>query len=252
MPVPTLAPAIDRLAPTLRPSGRSSMRHRWAHLLFLHWPVPADQIQGLLPDGLEVDTFDGQAYIGLVPFTMTGVRPTWSPPVWGLSAFHEVNVRTYVHHRGRDPGVWFFSLDAANPIAVRVARRFWNLNYYFARMSLKRTDPCGSIIYESERLWPAPTPADCRVEYRPTGSPAPAGPGTLEHFLVERYILYAQGRRRLLSGRVHHSPYPLQSAEVRGLDESLLAAAGVERPDSAPLAHYAEEVRVRVYPLRPA
>ena len=118
---------IDRIAPTRLPSGPVVMYHRWVDLLFLHWPVPVEMLRPLIPAGLEIDTFEGVAYIGLVPFTMTKLRPWWGPPVPGLSNFHETNVRTYVHNKGRDPGVWFFSLDAAQSIAVKIARVFWDL-----------------------------------------------------------------------------------------------------------------------------
>ncbi|MDB5351876.1 MAG: hypothetical protein JWN86_3123 [Planctomycetota bacterium] len=242
--------SIDRIAPTLRPEERTAMRQRWAHLLFLHWPVPIESLRPLLPPELEVDTYHGTAYVGLVPFTMTGVRPTWAPPVWGLSNFHEVNVRTYVHFRGTDPGVWFFSLDAAQRIAVRIARTFWNLAYHDARMNLRRS-PTGEIHYRSERFGSDATPAGCDLVYRPEGSPRAAEPGTLEHFLAERYVLYAKSKRGLLLGRVNHTPYPLQPARLLRCEETLLAANGLVRPDAEPLAHYASEVRVRVYPLRP-
>jgi uncharacterized protein len=241
--------AIDRLSPTSRPQGRAAMRHRWAHLLFLHWPVPVESLAPLLPPGLEVDTFEGQAYVGLVPFTMTGVRPVWSPAIRPLSDFHETNVRTYVHRQGRDPGVWFFSLDAANAVAVRAARTFWKLPYHFARMELHQD---GDIIrYSTERLWPGPTPACCSVEYRPASSVSPATPGTLEHFLIERYILYAYARGRLYKGRVHHPAYPVQAAEVRSLQENMLEAGGIVRPDAPPQAHYAFGVSVEVFSLHP-
>jgi hypothetical protein len=239
---------IDRIAPTLRPAGRSAMRHRWAELLFLHWVVPPEQIRSLLPPGLDLDLFEGRAYIGLVPFTMTGVRPTWAPPFPPLSDFHETNVRTYVHCEGRDPGVWFFSLDAANAIAVRVARAVWKLPYHYARMSLRREGD--AVSYSTERLWPGPLPAQCSVRYAPAGPVVPAAAGTLEQFLVERYLLYAWSRGRLYRGQVHHAPYPLQRAEVSMLEEDMVQAAGIARPDEAPLAHYAREVRVHVYPLR--
>jgi uncharacterized protein len=247
---PAAGVTIDRVAPTIRPAGRSVMRQRWAQLLFLHWAVPVEVLRPLVPGALEIDTFEGRAYVGLVPFTMTGVRPSWAPPVWGLSSFHETNVRTYVHYQGRDPGVWFFSLDAASRVAVITARRLWHLPYHFARMRLTRLSR-ETIDYSSERRWPGPVPARCAVRCAIQGQPAPATVGTLKHFLAERYILYAQKGGRLFSGRVHHAPYPLQPAEVLALEEDLLAGAGIARPDGAPLAHYAEEVRVRVFPLRP-
>ncbi|MCW3094453.1 MAG: hypothetical protein JWL77_71 [Chthonomonadaceae bacterium] len=225
------------------------MYQRWSELSFLHWPFPPDAIRPFLPPGLDLDTFEDRAYVGLVPFTMTGVRPVWSPPFAPLSNFHETNVRTYVHYQGRNPGVWFFSLDAANVPAVRIARALWKLPYHFARMRLETAN--GEIDYTSERLWPAPVPATCSVRTRPVGSAAPALVGTLEHFLAERYILYAYKRSRLYSGQVHHTPYPLQRAELLALDESLLKAANLTRPDMAPLVHYAGGVDVRIFPLRP-
>jgi len=221
----------------------------WSDLSFLHWPFSPEAIRPLLPPGLELDTFEGKAYVGLVPFTMTGVRPVWSPPFKPLSDFHETNVRTYVHYQGRDPGVWFFSLDAANVPAVRIARALWKLPYHFARMQLEKAN--GEILYRSERLWPAPTPATCDVRIRPIGPVAPAAVGTLEHFLAERYILYAYARSRLYTGQVHHTPYPLQQAELLALDASLLEAANLARPDTQPLVHYASGVDVRIFPLRP-
>jgi uncharacterized protein YqjF (DUF2071 family) len=247
----------DRVAMTCRPLGRGVMRQNWNDLLFLHWIVPPDQLAPLLPPGLELDTFEGRAYVGLVPFTMTGVRPIWAPAVRALSDFHETNVRTYVHRRGRAPGVWFFSLDAANAAAVRIARAWFKLPYHYARMSLRHEEDRGNgtgstaaISYASERLWPPPTPAACRVRCRPDGPVQPATVGTLEHFLAERYLLYAACGTRLYSGRVHHAPYPLQTARVDALDETLVAAAGIRRPDTAPLAHYARGVQVHVFPLR--
>jgi uncharacterized protein YqjF (DUF2071 family) len=253
MTPPILAEAIDRIAPTRDPGGRAAMRQDWRHLLFLHWVVPVAALRPRVPPRLEIDTFEDKAYVGLVPFTMTGVRPVWAPPVRGLSSFHEVNVRTYVHHQGRDPGVWFFSLDAAHRIAVELGRRFWHLSYHHARIALNvaepRTKASGPRIeYRSERR--GAQPAGCRVVYEPIGAPEPARPGTLEHFLAERYILYCQRGPRLYSGQVHHEAYPLQPVRVEQLDESLLAANGLVRPDTPPLAHYASGVRVRIYPLR--
>lgn len=224
------------------------MRQRWAELLFLHWRLPPRELRDLVPRELELDTFEGEAYVGLVPFTMTGVRPTWAPALPLLSSFHEVNVRTYVHYRGRHPGVWFFSLDAANSLAVLIARTLFKLPYHRARLRLERQG--ARVAYACERLWPGPKPAACQLEYEVTGSPSPARPDTLEHFLAERYILYATARGKLYEGRVHHAPYPLQGARLRALDESLLAAAGLARPSHAPLAHYASEVEVELFGLQ--
>ncbi len=250
MPLTTNPPGIDRVAPTLRPSGRPVMRQDWSHLLFLHWEVPVSALRPIVPQSLEIDTFEGRAFVGLVPFAMSGVRPLWSPAVPGLSRFLEVNVRTYVHFEGRDPGVWFFSLDAANRIAVNLARTFWNLPYFYAKMRMDRPSG-GPIRYRSTRVDRTAEPPGCSIAYRPDGTPSASVPKTLEHFLAERYILYTSGRRALLSGRVHHSAYPLQPARLESLEESLIGASGIERPATDPLAHYAWGVRVLVYPLRP-
>jgi uncharacterized protein YqjF (DUF2071 family) len=223
------------------------MRQNWHHLLFLHWVVAPEQLRPLVSPELELDLYEGRAYVGLVPFTMTGVRPVWAPAVPWLSSFHETNVRTYVHRAGRDPGVWFFSLDAANPVAVALARAFFHLPYYHARMCLKRAPE--AISYTSQRLQPRSRPATCAITAAPLGSAATARTGTLEHFLVERYLLYTAHRGRLYRGQVHHTPYPLQAAEIAALDETMLAAVGIARPGETPLTHFAEGVRVEVFPL---
>ena len=246
---------IDRIAPTRRPAGRCVMHQRWAHLLFLHWAVPVDDLCSRLPAGLDLDTFDGQAFVGLVPFTMTGVRPRSCPAIPGLSSFHEVNVRTYVHVRGADPGVWFFSLDAASRLAVWAARRAFHLPYHFARMRLTEervvTGGAREIDYRSARVSSGARGASCALRYLPAGQPRPAQPGTLEHFLVERDILYAHDGRSLHRGRVHHAPYQLQTAELLSLEENLVAAAGITPPAIAPLVHYAREVRPEIFALEP-
>ena len=167
-------PVIDRLAPSRRPLQRAVMRQKWRDLLFVHWPVSVDVLRPLVPAELELDLFDGTAYVGLVPFTMTGVRPVGLPAVAGLSTFHETNVRTYVRLADRDPGVWFFSLEAANAIAVHLARRLFHLPYHFARMFLEHEPATGSpepatILYAGTRRWPGPLPASYAVRARPVG-----------------------------------------------------------------------------------
>jgi uncharacterized protein YqjF (DUF2071 family) len=251
---------IDRVTPTLCPADRMVMRQNWYDLTFLHWAVPVEQLRPLIPSELEIDTYEGRAYVGLVPFTMREVRPVWAPPFPPLSNFHETNIRTYVHLRGHDPGVWFFSLDAANAMAVRIARGVWKLPYHYARMKLTHETDASTgngsgaiaptIVYESERLWPTPLPATCALRCTPDGPVRPAEVGTLEHFLAERYLLYAYRDGRLYRGQVHHTPYPLQTATVHSLSENLMATAGIVRPDTAPLAHYAAEVRVRIFGLK--
>lgn len=241
--------SIDRVAPTHRPAGKVVQRPSWHSLTFLHWRVPVLALRPLVPTSLEIDTFEGDAFIGLVPFTMRNVRPWWAPPLPGSNDFHETNVRTYVHRDGRDPGVWFFSLDAASIWAVLAARLLWRLPYHCARMSLEECDD--HIRYDSTRTWPRPMPARCRVDIRPTGTPQQARIGSLEHFLAERYVLYTTARDGTLRrGAVHHAPYPLQSAEVVDVDETLIAAAGVTRPSGPPpLVHFASSVSVEIFAL---
>jgi uncharacterized protein len=239
---------IDRVAPTRRPTGRVVQRPRWRDLTFLHWRVPAAALRQLVPAALEIDTYEGDAYVGLVPFTMANVRPWWAPPLSGITRFHETNVRTYVHRDGRDPGVWFFSLDAASRLAAWAARTLWHLPYHHARMTLDHDER--GVHYTSTRLRPAPLPATCHVTCRALGEPAAAAPGTLEQFLAERYLLYAAtGDGGMRRGAVHHAPYPLQRAELVACDETLLAAANIARPPEPPLAHYAAGVDVEIFAL---
>jgi uncharacterized protein len=249
MPV-TVAPGgiIDRVSPTRRPDATAVMRQRWARLLFLHWPMPPDVVAALIPRGLDLDVHEGQAWIGLVPFVVTGARPVLLPPVPGVSTFDEVNVRTYVHVSGADPGVWFFSLDASSRVAVAAARTLFKLAYRYAEMSAEVDG--ARVRFRSERVSPGPLPARCAVEYAPRGEVAHAVPGTLEHFLVERYILYAADGERLYQGRVHHAPYPVRGATVSGLSQDIVQAAGLPAPRGEPLAHYASEVDVEVFPIR--
>lgn len=244
---------IDRITPTLEPDRQVLLHQNWHHLLFLHWEIPPGELQALLPPRLTLDTFEGKAYIGLVPFTMTGVRPILTPPLPWISSFHEVNVRTYVHCEGRDPGVWFFSLDASSRIAVAAARAAYHLAYFEAEMDLRVGKGALPVIeLDSRRTDPRGTkPANAHVRYRALEGPVqPATPGTLEHFLIERYILYAQDdERRLYRARVHHQAYPVQRAEVLALDETLIWATGVKRAEGVGLRHYAREVNVKVYGL---
>lgn len=252
------AAEIDRIAPTNRPAESPVGFHHWSELLFIHWRVSPHEIAPLLPKRLRVDTFDGSAWVGLVPFHMSGVRPWWFPPVPGISSFHETNVRTYVHLDGRAPGVWFFSLDASSSLAVRIARWRWQLNYFRADMRLRVAAP--KVHYWSERLWPGRVGPGTRIEAEigdaigALNKEFPAGqavPGTLEHFLVERYVLYAQGRRgKLYRGRVHHRPYPLREARLLEMEETLLQAAGIRPRGDVEHVLFSDGVQVEIFGLK--
>ena len=240
---------MDRLLPTVRPLGRPIGFQRWRHLLFLHWAVPVEALRPLVPSGLEIDTWDDLAWIGVVPFTMRDVSPWWSPSVPGISNFHELNVRTYVHRGGADPGVVFFSLDAASSLAVVLARLLWHLPYF--RASMEMAVEGSFVTYRSRRLWPAPRPADLTLSYRFGDGLGPAAPGSFEHFLAERYLLYTQHAEQLLVGRVHHRPYPLHPAELISLSQDLSTAADLPPLTGPPHLLYSPGVDVDIFPLRP-
>jgi uncharacterized protein YqjF (DUF2071 family) len=244
---------IDRVTPTQEPDAPVVMHQNWHHLLFLHWEVPPEELQKLVPPELTIDTHEGKAYVGLIPFTMTGVRPVMTPPLPWISSFHEVNVRTYVHLGGRDPGVWFFSLDASSSIAVAAARAAYKLPYFHSAIDFVASNRAiPTIGFASHRDDPRGSgPANLRVRYRPMeGIVTHASPGTIEHFLIERYILYtADEDHHVHRARVHHQPYPVQRAEIDDLDETLIWAARIRRSEAQPLRHYASEVSVKVYPL---
>jgi hypothetical protein len=209
------------------------MAQKWHDLLFAHWAVAPETLRRLVPAKLELDTFNGQAWIGIVPFTMSGVRPRGTPLVPGLSAFPELNVRTYVT-AGSKPGVWFFSLDAGSVVTVEIARRWFHLPYFFARMTSRAT-PAG-IEYFSRRDDRRGGSEHLRASYGGKGSWFEAKPGTLEYFLTERYCLYAQKPSgELLRGEIHHARWNLQDArasfDVNTMADSLGAALS-SQPDA--------------------
>jgi uncharacterized protein YqjF (DUF2071 family) len=217
------------------------MAMRWHDLLFLHWPVRPEVIRPLLPQGLELDTFEGSAWIGVVPFRMTGVRPRYVPPFAGL-AFAELNVRTYVWSPGRS-GVWFFSLDAANRLAVKAARLSYGLPYYDARMKVRRTQ--GTVQYHCIRVDKRSPRVEFHASYKPTGPVYRAAPETLDRWLTDRFCLYAVDRNgRLRYGDIHHLPWPLQSAEAETRVNTMTNPLGIDLPSSAPLAHFARYLEV--------
>ncbi len=218
------------------PSAPWIMAQSWHDLLFAHWPVDAAMLRSHIPADLAIDTFDGQAWLGIVPFSMTGVRLRWTPPVPGLSAFPELNVRTYVTAQDR-PGVWFFSLDAASALAVAAARLSFHLPYFHARMQCTQAD--GWVKYESHRMHRGAPSGVLEGKYRPTGERFEAPRGSLEHFLTERYCLYSADSGRIYRGEIHHPPWQLQTAEAQLTRNSMAEAAGLALSAEPPLLHFA-------------
>jgi uncharacterized protein YqjF (DUF2071 family) len=218
------------------------MRMRWLDLLFAHWPVPLEAIRPLVPVGLEIDTFDGQAWIGVVPFRMEDVAPRFLPAIPGPGAFPELNVRTYVQRRGRR-GVWFLSLDAGSRIAVEGARTAFHLPYYRARMSSEPN--AGWVDYRSERIDRRGAPAAFAARYRPTGPVWLAEPGSLDAFLTDRMGLYAADPHGTIRWTaIRHERWPLQSAEAEISRNTMATAAGISLPDVEPRVSFAKRLDV--------
>jgi len=229
------------------PAGPWVMAQSWHDLLFAHWQVDFAALRLLLPSPLQIDTFDGSAWLAVVPFRMTGVRLRGTPALPWLSAFPELNVRTYVTCDGK-PGVWFFSLDAGNALAVAIARAWFHLPYFRARMGCANQD--GWNHYNSERTHRGASAASLTCRYRPLGKVFSPQSGTLEHFLTERYCLYTTDRPgRIIRGEIHHSPWPLQRAEAELACNSMAESLGVAL-DSRPLLHFARRQDVVVWAPR--
>jgi uncharacterized protein len=234
---------LDRIAPTLRPDGRPAGTQKWRELLFLHWSFPLEVVRPLVPSSLELDTWQGRAWIGLVPFAMREIRSSWMPRRPSFD-FLETNVRTYVHHRG-EPGVYFMSLEASSWLAVRVARAVWRLPYFHATMQASRDGE--TLAYDSvRRSGDAPY---MRARWRLGPELGPSQLGTLEHFLLERYTLFSLRGERVRRGQVHHVPYPAQQATLESLDQTLVSAAGLPLDKATPpeTVHYASGVDVEVF-----
>lgn len=210
------------------PHLRTVMHQRWENLLFLHWAIDPDLIQRTLPSGLHADTFEGQSWLGIVPFAMRGVRPSGLPAVGPVSNFLELNVRTYVHDERGIPGVWFYSLDCNQPIAVMIAQAFFGLPYRLAKM---RTSFGSVIDYRSTRRR---TQDEARYVWRPERAAKTANPDTLEFFLLERYHLYSVRGGQLLRGTVAHAPYRFREAQVEDFSVVPATMAGFTNLPAAP------------------
>lgn len=222
-----------------------AMAMRWHELLFAHWRVPVELLRGKVPAGLSIDVFDGSAWLAVVPFRMGGVRARCTPALPGLGAFPELNVRTYVTRDGV-PGVWFFSLDAAQPLAVRTARALFSLPYFDARMSCTREGE--TIVYASTRTHRGAPAAEFRARYGPIGPSFVAERGSLEEFLVERYCLYAQSPSGVLRrGDIAHVPWPLRRARCELTRCAMTALLGCELAGEPESLLYAEDLAVKAW-----
>ena len=232
------------------PDGPWFMTQSWHDLLFAHWPVDARSLQEKLPAGLPLDLYDHQAWIGVVPFHMTNVAPRGVPSIPFVSSFIELNVRTYVTLHGK-PGVYFFSLDANSSLVVAAARTMFHLPYYEAVMDVQETG--GEIRYTSRRRTRMDGVAEFEGSYRPTGPVHLPQPGTLEHFLTERYCLYTVDdsfhARRL---EIHHSPWPLHPADAAITVNTMAEAAGIRLPSIAPRLHFAKRQDMVAWPMNKA
>jgi uncharacterized protein YqjF (DUF2071 family) len=230
--------------PWALPSGPWIMKQVWHDLLFAHWPVALDALRALIPPQLEIDTFGGQAWVGVVPFRMSGVRARGTMAMPGLSRFPELNVRTYVTRDGK-PGVWFFSLDAANRVAVWAARAAFHLPYFWAEMKCEVAS--GWIEYSSRRSRREALPATLAGRYRAIGETFVARAGSIEHFLTERYCLYTADAR-IIRCEIHHRPWALQLAEASFQVNTMAAAAGIAIRDvPAELLHFSRQQDVLVW-----
>jgi uncharacterized protein len=220
------------------------MAQSWHDLLFMHWPMPPAALRALVPQNLELDLWESQAWVAVVPFWMSGVRARGLPAIPGLSKFPELNVRTYVRY-GNKPGVYFFSLDAASLPAVWGARALYHLPYFHARMSAKADGD--AVSYDSER---AGGGAKFRGQYRPSQPVAVRRKGTIEHWFTERYCLFTEHRGAIYIGEIHHAPWPLQDASAEIACNTMAGAARIVLPDMLPLLHFARQIDVLIWPIR--
>jgi uncharacterized protein YqjF (DUF2071 family) len=236
---------VERLAARERPEGSPVMYQSWGNLLFMHWEVSAAALRERIPRRLEIDTFEGKAYLGLTPFKLWGVRPVFTPPLPLVSGFLEINVRTYVHLDGV-PGVWFFSLDADSTVAVAGARTLFRLPYFHARIEMEERG--ATTRYASSRDDPTGAAAEFDATWEVGAERPAAEPGTLDFFLVERYCLYTADKEKLYRVRIHHRPWPLRDAALRSHRSSMVEAAGLSKSGAAPLIHHGGPVDVEVWP----
>ena len=230
------------------PNGAWVMRQTWSDLAFLHWTVPVQQLRALVPASLELDTYDGEAWLGIVPFKMEYVSLRGCPNVPYLSFFPELNVRTYVTVQGK-PGVFFFSLDAGNPIAVSLARRWFHLPYFNARLTLRYDGD--TIHYDSQRTHRDAPAARLKARYRATTDVYLAQAGSLEQWLTERYCLYTTDQQGdLLRGEIHHVQWPLQRGEVEIEENTMVDHLGFTLSKTPTWCHIVRTIKMVAWNIR--
>jgi uncharacterized protein YqjF (DUF2071 family) len=218
------------------PRGAWVMHQSWRELLFAHWPIAVQTLRPLLPPALTLDTFEQEAWVGIVPFQMYDVCPRGVPALPWFSESPELNVRTYVTVQGV-PGVYFFSLDAANPLFVSAARTLFSLPYFNARMRVEKQGD--EMHYRSQRAHTGAPTATYEARYRPIGPVTYATPGSLPFWLTERYCLYTVDKRgQVFRVDIHHGPWPLQAAELETIDDTMARSHGILLPDTPPLLYY--------------
>jgi uncharacterized protein YqjF (DUF2071 family) len=233
------------------PPGRWALAQRWNDLLFAHWRVELKQVAALLPDGLVADSFDGSAWLGVVPFWMDRIKVRGMPTIPGARSFPELNLRTYVRdHRTGTPGVYFFSLDGANLLAVMVARSFYHMPYYWAEMQIEDREEQGFAFYSRRRF--AGKPVIFKARYRglgPTRKLAESPAGSLEYFLTERYCLFTHNKAgEPVRANVHHVPWPLEEAEAEIERNDLPGSIGIRLERQEPVLHYSRRLAVYMWP----
>ncbi|WP_246944948.1 YqjF family protein [Bacillus pinisoli] len=228
------------------PSSPWVMTQKWDQLLFMHWPIPVDELKKHLPPQLEPDTFDGNSWIGLVPFTMNDIRVHGLPKVPYASSFLELNVRTYVTYKGK-PGVYFFTLDANHKLAVAAARTLFSLPYVHADMEMKEMN--GMVDFQSERTHRGFPAASFHVAYRPTSPVFTAAEGSIEHWLTARYCLWTTKGKHVYRGDIHHVEWELQKAEAEVKVNKLAPFLPDIYFNREPLLLYSSSIRAFVWTL---
>jgi uncharacterized protein len=236
---------LDRRSPSKQPQSKTAGSQQWRDLLFLHWSVPIEEIRAQVPAGMQLDLFDGKAYVGIVPFVMQNILPTYIPSFLAQN-FLEINLRTYVHVHG-EPGIYFFSLDANSQLAVMGARLTFSLPYTYADIAIEKYEE-QLIYYNSKRYFHENAKFSCRYQVK---EKLPASEeGSSDHFFLERYWLFLEKNKKLYKAQVHHTPYPAHRVEMHAIEESLIQAANMSRLTTVPeYMHYSPGVDVQMYPL---